>query len=145
MNKKIIIILLCVIVLVLGVYAYKLAFVKPSDAGTSQADSNSEPAKFSTQDKILPTDVVVKVTDNGFVPDSVTVKKGTPVVWLNQTSSFVWPASDPHPLHTDYPGFDPQEPFKNGETWAFTFDRVGNWGYHNHLQPSMKGTVHVTE
>lgn len=143
--KKIIIILLCFVVVILGIFAYKLFLRKTPVSPTSQSDAGLTPNKFSTQDKILSTDVVVKVTDTGFVPDSITVKKGTPVVWINQTNDFVWPASNPHPLHTDYPGFDPQEPFKNRETWTFTFDRVGNWGYHNHLKPSMRGTVRVTE
>lgn len=133
--RKIIIILLCVAAAGLGIYYLQ----------SDQTDTSSGSNKFSSQDKILPTDTVVKITDAGFVPDNITIKKGTAVVWLNLTNNFVWTASDPHPTHTIYPQFDPQEPYKNGETWAFVFDRAGDWGYHDHLKPSSKGTVHVTE
>lgn len=58
------------------------------------------------------------------------------------TGSNLWVASDPHPIHTDLPGFDPR---KVQESFSFTFDRVGEWGFHNHLRPSDTGTIIVVE
>ena len=88
----------------------------------------------------------VSVTAGGaFSPAVITVKKGTTVTWTNTGSAQVWIASDPHPTHTDYPGFDSKAAIGTGETYSFTFDKVGSWGYHNHLNPTVKGTVIVTE
>jgi plastocyanin len=93
----------------------------------------------------------VTYTDNGFSPSVLTVKPGTTVVFENKTSNQFWPASDPHPTHTAYPGqgncngqaFDPCAALAPGTTWALLFDKSGNWGYHNHLNPSHEGTILV--
>ena len=127
--KKALTLFIFVIFVVCGFYIFKPKLKEP---------------KFFTQDKILPTDTVVKITNKGFEPTDVSIKKGMRVVWINQISGYVWPASDPHPLHTDYPEFDPKEPLASGEVWTMKFERVGLWGYHNHMKPSQKGRVNVT-
>lgn len=99
--------------------------------------------KFFNPDKILSTDIVIKITNKGFDPSEIKVKKGQRVVWVNETEDYVWPASDSHPSHDIYPEFDPKEPFVKGEIWDFTFDRVGDWGYHDHIRSSSRGIVHV--
>ncbi|MDP3934756.1 MAG: hypothetical protein Q8Q46_00815, partial [Candidatus Giovannonibacteria bacterium] len=70
---------------------------------------------------------------------------GGKVTWVNKSQSQIWPASNPHPIHTDYPGFDASRGLANGESYSFTFDKVGSWNYHNHLNPGMKGEVKVVE
>jgi len=89
--------------------------------------------------------VVVHVTDEGFEPKSVEVEAGTTVVFENVGGEAHWPASDDHPMHDDYPGFDPEKPVPPGEEWSFTFDRPGKWGFHDHMNPYMKGEVHVLD
>ncbi len=134
MSKKILIVVLVVIIVSSGLY-----FLMSKNSGMSSTKS-----KFFHQEGILNTDTLVKITDNGFDPGTIIIKAGQRVVWLNETKNYVWPASDPHPYHTGYPGFDPEEPFLNGEVWAFKFDQVGSWGYHNHLKPSERAKVIVT-
>jgi len=88
----------------------------------------------------------VSITAGGtFSPATITVKKGTTVTWTNTDGAKVWIASDPHPVHTDYPGLDSHTDIGAGESFSFTFDKVGSWTYHNHLNPTVKGTVVVTE
>lgn len=90
--------------------------------------------------------VAVAVTAGGtFSPAVVTIKAGDTVTWTNHATNPVWIASNPHPTHTDYPGFDSKAAIDPGKTYAFTFTKVGSWGYHNHLNPSVQGTVIVTE
>ncbi len=101
--------------------------------------------EFFSENQIKSSDIVIKKTSDGFVPAELTIKKGTRVVWVNKTVTYIWPASDLHPLHTEYPEFDPQEPFETGEAWAFTFERVGTWKYHDHLRPNRRGTIKVLE
>lgn len=88
---------------------------------------------------------VAITADGTFAPATLTVKKGAKVTWTNEGDRPVWPASAPHPVHTDYPGFDAGTDLRKGDSWSFTFDKVGSWKYHNHLNPTVKGTVVVTE
>lgn len=122
--------------------------VNPSSGqqGTSQQEGVSNRLLPGTD----PLDVVKKsieinMTSTGFSPAQVIVKKGTVVVFINKDTKSHWPASAPHPTHTDYPAFDPKRGIAPGETWSFTFDQVGSWGFHDHLFPSQTGKVNVTE
>lgn len=90
------------------------------------------------------TRVTIDATGN-FSPPSVKVKKGAKVTWTNRSQNPVWPASAPHPTHQLYPGFDALRGLGFGEEYSFTFDRVGSWKYHDHLNPSKTGTVEVVE
>jgi len=86
---------------------------------------------------------IVNFTDNGFSPASVTIKQGETVRFVNQSSELIWVASNPHPTHTDYPGFDEKMAVSIGGTYDFTFTKIGTWGYHNHKDPAQKGEVIV--
>ena len=86
----------------------------------------------------------VHMTSDGFSPRVLTIQQGETVRFLNDGPEDYWPASHPHPIHTDYPGFDAQNVVHPGDSWSFEFDRVGRWGYHNHLSPETKGVVVVT-
>ncbi len=90
--------------------------------------------------------VEVDYTSSGFSPATVTIKKGGTVRFVNKSGSSMDVASNPHPIHTDYPGFDQGKSDARGkDEYDFTFEKVGTWGYHNHLNPSDGGTVVVTE
>ena len=89
--------------------------------------------------------VVVHVTDRGFEPQSVEIGPGDTVVFENAGSEAHWPASDDHPMHTLYPGFDPRKPLEPGAEWSFTFDEPGKWAYHDHLNPYLRGKVIVRD
>jgi plastocyanin len=86
----------------------------------------------------------VHMTSAGFSPRVLTIRKGQTVRFLNDGPDDYWPASHPHPIHTDYPGFDALNVVHPGASWSFRFDRVGRWGYHNHLSPETKGVIVVT-
>lgn len=81
----------------------------------------------------------------GFVPNTVTVKIGTTVVWTNQSQSGMWVASAMHPTHQLLPGFDQLKSVSAGSAYEYTFEKVGTWKYHNHMAPADTGTVVVTE
>jgi len=89
--------------------------------------------------------VEIRMTDAGFEPSAVTIKKGTAVKFINSDDTNRWPASAPHPSHTDYPEFDPKQAVAAGSSWTFTFDRTGTWRFHDHLLPTKFGSVTVTE
>ena len=92
-----------------------------------------------------PTYVTVEMTENGFKPAQVTIKKGTIVRFKNTGEGNMWPASNPHPAHTTYQDFDARRQVKPGETYEFRFKNVGSWGCHDHLSPGLMCRVVVTE
>jgi plastocyanin len=80
-----------------------------------------------------------------FNPAELKVKKGTMVVWVNKSSGNFWPASNDHPIHQLYPGFDAKRSISPGENYSFRFDNVGTWKYHNHINAVQGGAVIVIE
>jgi plastocyanin len=98
--------------------------------------------------------VTVTYTGNSFSPASITIKKGDSVKFVDATGAGIWVASNPHPIHNGYSGttvdqhcpdttgtaFDQCSP---GTSYTFTFQKVGSWGYHNHLNHGAMGTVVV--
>lgn len=80
---------------------------------------------------------------SSFSSAEITVEQGDTVVFVNDSDFGMWPASDPHPQHTDLPEFDAGGNVQPGEEYAFTFEEVGQWGYHDHSNSSVTGTVIV--
>lgn len=89
--------------------------------------------------------ITIVLAEEGFTPQEVHVRVGTTVTFTTTTGNFFWPASDLHPSHSIYPAFDPKKPIGANESWSFTFDRVGNWEFHDHLSPYFTGTISVVE
>jgi len=94
----------------------------------------------------------VSYTDStGYIPNTLTIKKGGRVVFKNESSKEMWVASQPHPTHTLYPKsggcigsiFDSCRGIPTGNFWSFTFDVSGTWQYHNHLHPRYTGIIIV--
>lgn len=102
----------------------------------------TQPAPIT--DQVMPGGVSIEVTAGGtFSPATAVIKAGEAVTWTNHSATPVWIASNPHPTHTDYPGFDSKSAIPAGGTYSFTFTKIGSWGYHNHLNPTVMGTVIV--
>lgn len=90
--------------------------------------------------------VFVTITENGqFDPVEVKVRKGGKVTWVNKGKLFVWPASNDHPSHQLYSGFDAIKGIGNGETYSFEFEKIGTWLYHDHLNSGVGGKIIVIE
>ena len=85
----------------------------------------------------------ITYTDSGFSPTALTIKVGDTVVFKNNGGEDFWPASGPHPTHTNYPEFDAKKAISSGGSYSFTFTRTGSWKYHNHLNPGSTGTITV--
>jgi len=103
--------------------------------GTTQDNQTTPPPE--------PKTVNVDITAGGFSPKTVNISVGDTVVFTNKNSAFHWPASNPHPTHTDLAGFDSRKGLKSGDTYSFTFTRRGTFGFHDHLNPLNTGTVVV--
>ncbi len=89
---------------------------------------------------------VMSMTERGYSPATTTIKRGEAIRFVNATTdAYLWPASNLHPTHELYPEFDPREPVGPGEEWEFVFEEAGEWTYHDHLKPRIRGTISVVE
>jgi plastocyanin len=93
-------------------------------------------------EKSAPKTVTIDISGFNFSPSVVKIKAGDTVRWVNNDDAPHKVASNPHPAHTDLPGLISGDLFK-GDSYSFTFDKVGTWSYHCHLHPSMSGVVIV--
>lgn len=169
MNKALSIIVILIVLAGIGYGAYALSTpAEPAsnpntsaDQGslsgqvvsTSSADTDSSTSTGNAPAEL--TSVTVTYDGRSFTPATVHIQKGGTVHWVD-TSSEMWVASDPHPVHTGYdgtsrsqhcaPGYAGAAPFDEcapGTDFSFTFDKTGSWGYHDHLNDGAHGTVVV--
>ena len=120
----------------LGVKASTTVTTKPSEGTFSKGEEESSP------------DVqVVKVTYDGskFTPSIVDIKVNDWVFFENKGTADFWPASAPHPTHTNYPEFDAKKAISPGGSFKFQFTKEGSWGFHDHLNPQAFGKVTVAK
>lgn len=137
------------IVVVAAIYFFMQGYSKPSSSETPTTNttvvevSPTQSIIQATTSGVVAAKSAVDYTDNGFTPKSITVKVGTTVTWTNKASDKMWVASAPHPTHTALPGFDELSGADKGGSYSYTFTKVGNWKYHNHLDPKDFGAVVV--
>jgi plastocyanin len=129
------------------------------DIQDEEHEENEEIQESTTETQIM-------ITDSGFEPRTVTINAGDTLTFVNENSVARWPASNRHPTHTNYPAdyaggsygssrgcngegdtkdgaFDACKRLSAGEQFAFTFNEVGTWQYHDHNNPATGGTVIV--
>lgn len=148
MNKNVIFLAIAAMLIGAGV-AVLVAQQGGNDAGvpteetvTTQTEDEEEPQQLEDEVSIAENNVV-SYTDDGFSPAQTTIQAGETITFENSSSFDLWVASDEHPAHTDLPGFDAGAGIVTGETYTFTFNEPGEWGYHNHLQAGQTGTIIV--
>ena len=126
----------------LGIVLIAVACNKaPATSNSTNSSNNNQSSSNQAQTGTAEIDM----TADGFSPANITVKAGIVVVFKNTGTSPRWPASNPHPTHTDLPGFDPLRGIGAGEGFSFTFTKVGTWKFHDHLNPTQGGSVTVVE
>lgn len=104
---------------------------------TSQNSISPEKEEIPSQSEL------VIFNGSSFSPKTLRIKSGTIVTFRNESPNPMWVASDPHPIHTNYSGFDARKSMSTEEIYSFTFTQKGSWGYHNHLNPGQVGEIIV--
>jgi plastocyanin len=126
--------------------------------GTGTNVSGSVGATVSTgvsTGNAAPMSATVTYSGSSFSPANVTIAQGGTIIFTS-TAGPMWIASDPHPIHNGYdgttmqqhcaPGYSGPAPFDQcaaGASFSFTFNKVGSWGYHDHLNIGVRGLVTV--
>ncbi len=88
-----------------------------------------------------PTNGQVKIVENNgkyaFDPATLTVKKGTQVVWTNASDA-------PHTVTSNAGAFNTQNQITENQTFSFTFTTAGTFTYHCEIHTYMTATITVT-
>lgn len=133
MNKK----LVGGIIAIIAVVALVVVFVVTRPDSSKDMDmSNSKNQNEATQKATAETNEV-SIKNFAFSPATITVKKGTTVTWTNEDSVS-------HTVTGDNGG-PSSELIGQGDTYTYTFNEVGTFGYHCKPHPSMVGKVVVEE
>lgn len=125
MNKKIIIGIIALVVLGGMTALYFVTRPNASAPGGTTSESGS-----------------ILYTDNGFQPITLKVKANTMVHIINQSAMQLQFSSNDHPTHLKDPELN-MEVIQPGKDAMLKVTKMGTWGYHNHLNPTDKGTIEV--
>lgn len=161
---KVIIAILLLVAVVGGIFLFSAVSKNPWKAAgvINNPEENSQQAAGTGEGN------VIEITSSGFNPGTLTISKGETVTFINKDTEEHWPASAKHPTHTVYSGASYDEPgsyqgslackgegesktgafdacrgLASGEIWSFTFNEIGSWGYHDHLDSSLWGKIIV--
>ena len=100
--------------------------------------------------------VTVTYTGSTFSPNSVSIRVGDTVTFVNSGSAPMWVATNNHPAHQGYSGTTKDQHCPDtqgmsfdqcsvGSSYTFTFTKAGSWGYHNHVSSGAGGTIVVSK
>lgn len=86
----------------------------------------------------------VTITTQGFVPQTILLKKGSGVIWTNTDNKPHQIASDPHPTHSLLPTLGKGKILSPASSFTLTFNKTGTFTYHDEENPlKFKGVVIV--
>ncbi len=151
-----VVIIVAIALIILGISLFSNKNINPQNETNGESQ---EPLQENTDIGITePTEHLVEITLEGFVPKNLEIKQGDKVTWVNKLITESQPAGNFHPTHTNYPGssiikcgtaeekntFDACKDLQKEESYSFVFNEIGSWGYHNHLQPSKTGKIIVS-
>lgn len=133
--------MIVVAALVIAVVAFKRKS-GPAPVATQSPQTSVTPASSPSSSSKVWT---ITYTKNGTDITNLTIKVGDTVIFINQDGLPHWPASDPHPIHTICPGFDALRSLAKGESYSYAFKIVKTCPFHDHLNPSVRGRIIITQ
>lgn len=95
-------------------------------SGCTGQKTENQPATTNTVD----------IKGFAFIPDNISVIKGTNVTWTNRDSA-------PHTV-TGIGNVLSSDILNEGQTYSYTFNESGTFEYQCHIHPNMRGKVTVT-
>ena len=137
--KKTIIALVVLIIVVL--LTYFMIFNKQSSPAY-QANQTASTSSFSQVEapnnvSKTPESASVIIKNYSFNPPSLTIKIGTKVTWTNNNGGIT------HTVTSDTDGLLNSPQLADGQSFSYTFTKVGITNYHCNIHPMMKGQIVV--
>jgi plastocyanin len=142
-NKKNIWVILATVVLITALTAGVLIFQTKSNK--QNAGVQNIKAVQNNQNPIVIEQLLQKeitLTTTGFAPQTLTIKPGTRIVWLNQSGVTGTVNSDNYPTNTLYPFLNFGR-FDDKSSVSVMFTKLGKYTYYNALNLNQKGTITV--
>ena len=87
----------------------------------------------SNQTNTQISDNTINIKNFSFNPNTITIKKGTTVTWINQDST----------IHTVKSDTFNSPDLNQGDKFQFTFNNAGTFNYSCGIHPSMTGKIVV--
>ena len=122
-----------------------VATALPTAAPTPTTTSIATVAIAQVQPTVIYADAVTIAyrDDGGFFPKRIDIEPGTTIIFRNDSTEPIWPASNIHPTHAILPEFDANEDIRPGASYAFTFDERGFWRFITTTNPEDGGLIVV--
>ncbi len=111
----------------------KTKHVKATHTPPSPSSAAATPAAALT-----PAANTVTITSTGYQPNSLQVKVGTTVTWMNTDSAA-------HTVTSDTAGAFDSGPINANSSFTFTFNQAGTFTYHSTGNTGFTGTIIVTQ
>ncbi|MGB9937289.1 MAG: cupredoxin domain-containing protein [Methanobacterium sp.] len=138
MNRGILALIIIILVIIIaGVALYSTQTTNqntPANNGTIQSGTNGTANTTNGTNNTVPTTIAIQ--NGAFNPNSLTIKSGTNVQWINRDNIN-------HQIVADNGEF--QSPvLTNGQTYNFYFAKSGVFGYTCKIHPTETGTITVS-
>jgi len=141
MNNKLFIILSACVLIFMGVGCTQSP-VQPQDVGKLQQPAQTQNQAGADLPASTPSENsqagAITINNFAFSPGVINVKVGTTVTWTNDDGvphQIAADAADQPDLKSDV--------LYTGQTYNYTFNKAGTFGYHCQIHPSMKATIIV--
>ena len=105
------------------------------------ATSGGEPITDENSLKLIEEENTVAILNYEFNPESIAIKSGTTITWVNLDIVAHTVDSGTHENPADL--FESGS-LKQNETFSYTFNEPGTFTYTCRIHPSMSGTITVT-
>lgn len=118
-----------------------IAIVGLLTSGRDNKQASQKNPQSSSPVNETKTENTVEISNFSFKPETLTIKKGTTVTWLNNDAT-------KHNVIFDDESAGKVEDSRlisKGEKLQYTFDKVGKFTYHCQPHPYMTASIEVTE
>ncbi len=86
----------------------------------------------------------VEVSASGFQPQTIRIKKGETVTWVNKDTAAHHIVADPFTKDESSRTLNSDSPLAQDESYTSTFEEAGTFNYHDQINPvAFRGTVIV--
>lgn len=126
MNKKTITLFIGVVFIIAVIVTAAVSFFIRNDDNVNDA----------------PVEVRVSITEEGFSPATVSIERGMTVVWVNETATTHQVGANPYPDASSLPELKSGD-IAPGESYSYTFNASGTFGYADYTNPTTGGSVQV--
>lgn len=109
-------------------------------------DNNQTEQTTNQASQLAEQSVLITISNEGFSPATVTIKKNQNVEWINVDDAQHQIASDPHPTDDSLESLNDDIPLEKDDSFSYVFDKAGTYTYHDEFNPlKFNGTVIVEE